>query len=213
MPGFRRVGRQPPSRGGCVIQRGVAALLLLVAVAWPAVAQEPPPLTAIVLTARADLPDPDFRDAVVLVFNNIGPTPMGVIINRPTAIEVARLFPEVAGLGSIVDKVYFGGPVSPTTVSFLFRSPAPPAQHVVRVLDDLYLGTDLGLLRDLLTRDRPMEDLKIFIGYAGWAPGQLEMEIARGDWKLGPADAGTAFQGRPEHPWPAERIPYGGRRA
>jgi putative transcriptional regulator len=81
------------------------------------------------------------------------------------------------------------------------------------VLDDLYLGTDLGLLRDLLTRDRPMEDLKIFIGYAGWAPGQLEMEIARGDWKLGPADAGTAFQGRPEHPWPAERIPYGGRRA
>jgi putative transcriptional regulator len=58
-----------------------------------------------------------------------------------------------------------------------------------------------------------MEDLRVFIGYSGWGPGQLEFEIARGDWRLAPADPGAVFQKRPEHPWPGQRTPYGGRPA
>jgi putative transcriptional regulator len=194
------------------MKRRAVAFALLAGLAWPSVAQDPAPLTAIFLSARAELPDPDFRDSVVLVFNNIGPTPMGVIVNRPTEIEVARLFPDLANVASLDHKVYFGGPVAATTLSFLFRSAAPPAHHAVRVLDDLYLGTNLELLRELLTRERPMEDLRIFIGYSGWGPGQLEAEIARGDWRLAPADAGALFRERPEHPWPGPRSPSAGRR-
>jgi len=59
----------------------------------------------------------------------------------------------------------------------------------------------------LLGRDKPMDGLRIFIGHSGWAPGQLEAEIARGDWALGPAEPDAIFNGKSEHPWPGEHTP------
>src|SRR4030095_5747603 len=53
------------------------------------------PLPPILLVPRAELPDPNFKDSIVLVMNHIGPSPAGVIINRPTRIPVARVFPEL----------------------------------------------------------------------------------------------------------------------
>ena len=57
-----------------------------------------------------------------------------------------------------------------------------------------------------------MEGLRIFIGYSGWAPGQLEAEIARGDWALKPADAAAIFDGKSEHTWPEQQAPDNARR-
>ena len=175
---------------------------MLAVLAWPISAQQLQPLSAILLTARADLPDPNFRDAVALLMNNIGPTPTGVILNRPTRIEVWRLFPELPRLMQFDDKVYFGGPVAILSVSFVFRGDLPAGENAVRIFDGVYLSTNLELLQKLLERDRPMEGVRVFIGYSAWAPGQLESEIARGDWSLAPADADTIFADRPEHPWP-----------
>jgi putative transcriptional regulator len=186
----------------CLLMQRLSALLLLAGLAWPAPADEPQRLTAILLTARAELPDPNFRDSVALVMNNIGPTPMGVILNRPTRIEVWRLFPEVERLMQFDDKVYFGGPVAVTSVSFLYRGDTPSGEHAVRILDGVYLSTSLELLQKLLARDKPMEGLRIFMGYSAWEPGQLENEIARGDWTLAPADADAIFAERPQHSWP-----------
>ena len=81
-----------------------------------------------------------------------------------------------------------------------------------QVLDGVYLATNPELLRKLLARDKPMEGLRIFIGYSGWAPGQLEAEIARGDWTLAPAEPGVIFDSRPEHPWPEPSAPAGAQR-
>lgn len=64
--------------------RALCAFLLLFGVSWPTSADDGEPLTAILLNARAELPDSNFRDSVVLVMNNIGPAPGGLIINRPT---------------------------------------------------------------------------------------------------------------------------------
>ncbi|MGE5617131.1 MAG: YqgE/AlgH family protein, partial [Bacillota bacterium] len=66
-----------------------------------------------------------------------------------------------------------------------------------------YLSSDRELLDKLFQRDRPLEDVRVYAGHAGWAPGQLEREIARGDWYLAPADAHTIFDARPEAMWPA----------
>ena len=164
-------------------------------------------MTTILLVARAELPDPNFRGSVVLVMNNIGPAPAGMIVNRPTKIPLSRLFPDIEGLAQLPDRVYFGGPVELGAVSFLFRADAPPPEHATKVLEGLYLSTDRDLLRKLLARDNPTEGLRIFIGYSGWGPGQLESEIARGDWTLAPAEAGTIFDGRPERPWPEQQTP------
>jgi putative transcriptional regulator len=191
--------------------RALYALALVLAVLSPAFAENATPLTTILLVARADLPDPNFKDSVVLVMNNVGSAPVGFIVNRPTRIALSRLFPDDARLAQLDDKVYFGGPVEIETVSFLFRAAQRP-EHALQVLEDVYLGNDRDLLRKLLARDKPTEGLRIFIGYAGWGPGQLEAEIARGDWKLAPAQLDAIFGGKSEHPWPEPQAPGSVRR-
>jgi putative transcriptional regulator len=173
---------------------------------WPTSADNTKPLTTILLVARAELPDSNFKDSVVLVMNNIGPAPTGIIINRPTKVAVSSLFPDLERLTRLDDRLYFGGPVEFASVSFLLRADTPP-EHAIHVLDGVYLSTDEELLRKLLGRDKPMDGLRIFIGHSGWAPGQLEAEIARGDWTLAPAEAGAIFDGKPEHPWPEQQAP------
>jgi len=186
--------------------RALCAFLLLFGISWPTSADDTKPLTTILLVARAELADSNFKDSVVLVMNNIGPAPAGVIINRPTRIAVSRLFPDLERLAQLDDKLYFGGPVETALVSFLFRTDTPP-EHATQVLDGVHFSTNGELLRRLLGRDKPMDGLRIFIGHSGWAPGQLEAEIARGDWTLAPAETDTIFDRKSEHPWPEQQAP------
>jgi len=188
--------------------RALCALFALCAISWPTSAGNAKPLTTILLVARAELPDVNFKDSIVLVMNHIGPSPGGVIINRPTRIPVSRIFPEFETLAKLDDKVYFGGPVEIESLSFLFRFDKPPEQPAIEVLDGIYFSADRELLRQLLRREKPMEGLRIFIGFSGWARGQLENEIARGDWTLEPANATAIFDPKSQHPWP-ERQPSG----
>ena len=191
--------------------RALCAFLLLFGMSWPTSADDTKPLTTILLVARAELPDSNFKDSVVLVMNNIGPAPAGVIINRPTRIAVSRLFPDLQRLAQLDDKLYFGGPVETALVSFLFRADTPP-EHATQVLDGVHFSTNGELLRKLLGRDKPMDGLRIFIGHSGWAPGQLEAEIARGDWALAPAETDAIFDRKSEHPWPEQQAPDAGHR-
>jgi putative transcriptional regulator len=194
---------------GFCLQRyvaGLCALLLLSGSSWPTYAADEKPLTAILLIARDDLSDSDFAGSVVLAMNNLGPAPVGIIINRPTSVPVSRLFPDLKRLAQVRDNVYFGGPVEFESVSFLFRAATPPAQ-AIQACDGVYLSTDRELLLRLLGRDKPMEGLRIFVGHAGWAPGQLEVEIARGDWTLKTAEPQAIFNGKSEHPWPSSQAP------
>jgi putative transcriptional regulator len=180
-------------------------LLLLLALAAPLLAQDKAQLSTILLVARDEIVDPSFGGSIVLVMNNIGPAPAGVIVNRPTAIPVSKLFPDNEALAHVDDKVYFGGPVELGVLSFLVRAAVPP-EHATHVVDDVYLSADRDLLHELLSRDKPMAGLRIFAGYSGWGSGQLEAEIARGDWTMQPATARTIFEPRKTNPWP-ERKP------
>jgi putative transcriptional regulator len=180
---------------------GLCALLLLSGSSWPASAAATKPLTAILIVARGHLPDSNFADSIVLVMNNLGPGPVGIVINRPMPIPVSRLFPEIKRLAQVRDKVYFGGPVDFGSVWFLFRAPTPP-EHAIQACDGVYLSADRELLLQLLGRNKPMDSLRIFLGHAGWAPGQLEAEIGRHDWTSKRAEMEAIFSGKSEHPWP-----------
>src|SRR6516162_9073172 len=197
--------RSVPAAEGSSLQRRVAGLLavllLLVAAPRPTAAEDTKRLTAILLVAKGELRDPNFADSVVLVMNNLGPSPVGLVVNRPTEIPVAHLFPDLKRLAPLRDKVYFGGPVDIESVWFLFRAAKPP-QHAVQAFAGIYLSSSRELLQQLLGREKPLEGLRIYIGHSGWAPGQLEAEIARGAWTLEHADPDTIFKGKPEHPWP-----------
>ncbi len=199
-----------PAGTGFCLQRCVAgafcALLLLSGTSRPASTPGEKPLTAILIIARNALPDSMFADSIVLVMNNLGPAPVGIIINRPMPISVPGLFPDLQRLAPVRDRVYFGGPVDFGAVWFVFRATTPP-EHAIQILDNVYLSADQQLLLKLLGRDKPMDGLRIFVGHAGWAPGQLEAEIDRRDWTLKRAEADAIFSGRSERPWPAPQDP------
>jgi putative transcriptional regulator len=199
-----------PANNDFYLRRGAAgtlcALLLLFGTSLASLADDTKPLTAILLVAKADLPDDDFANSVVLVMNNLGPAPVGIVVNRPTRITVPQLFPEVARLAGLRDKVYFGGPVEFGAIWFLVRAPSPPG-HAMQAFDGVYLSADRELLLKLLGRPKPMDGLRIFIGHAGWAPGQLESEIGRGAWSLERANPDAVFNGKSEHLWPSQRVP------
>ena len=187
----------------------VVAVALLLGNSLPGIAGEPDRLHAILLIARPNLADPSFAGSIVLVMNNLGPAPVGIIVNRPTRVSVSHLFPENPRIATLPEKIYFGGPVDVDRVWFLFRARTPPAKSVA-AFDDFYLSGDLELLVKLLARAKPMEDLRIVVGYAGWAPGQLEAEIERGDWTSRRADKDGVFDRKLERVWPAEAEPSTG---
>lgn len=186
----------------------LCALLALCALPRVTPADDARPLTAILITARAELHDPFFAGSVVLVMNNLGSVPIGVVVNRPMPLPVSRLFPELKRLAPLHDRVYFGGPVELESVWFLFRASEAPA-HAIRACDGVYLSASRDLLLRLLGRDKPMDGLRIFMGHAGWGPGQLEAEIARGDWTLSRAAADTIFSSK-SAPWPGPQAPKDG---
>ena len=97
-------------------------------------------------------------------------------------------------------------------MSFLVRADAAP-EHATEVLYGVYISTNRELLRKLLGRDKPMDGLRIFIGYSGWAPGQLEAEIARGDWTVASPEPSPIFDGKSERPWPERQLPDAGHRS
>jgi putative transcriptional regulator len=197
-------------RRGSYLQRSaagaVSTLLLLFGTWWAISAADAKSLTAILLVAKGELSDSNFADSVVLVMNNLGPAPVGIIINRPTKFPVAQIFPDLKRLAPLHDKVYFGGPVELESVWFLFRAAALP-EHAIQACEGVYLSADRKLLLQLLSREKPMDGLRLFIGHSGWAPGQLEAEIARGDWSLQRAKSDTIFNGKSGHPWPAPQAP------
>jgi len=199
-----------PVRSGFYLQRYVAGalctLLLLSGSSRPAFGADAKPLNAILIVARDNLPDSNFARSIVLVMNNLGPGPVGIIINRPMPIPVSRLFPDIERLAQVRDKVYFGGPVDFGSVWFLFRAGTPP-EHAIQACDGVYLSADREVLLQLLGRNKPMDGLRIFLGHAGWGPGQLEAEIERHDWTSKRAEIESIFSGKSDHPWPLTREP------
>jgi len=184
----------------------LCALLCLLLASSPTPGADAKSMTAMLLVASSGLEDSSFGDSVVLVLNNLGPAPVGLIVNRPTRLPISEIFPDLKRLGSLHERVYFGGPVEMDTLWFVFRATKPP-EHAVLAFDGVCISASRELLLRLLARDKPMDGLRIFVGHSGWAPGQLESEIARGDWKLERAEPDAIFNNKSEHPWPTPREP------
>ena len=149
------------------------------------------------LVAGEHLRDPNFAKTVVLLLNYGERGARGVVINRRSDVKLAAVFPRISGLRQRPDTVYLGGPVGRSQLLILLRSDRPRrrAEHVV---DDIYLSTSRQALVAALNRGGAV---RVYAGYAGWAPGQLDHEVARGDWHVLPADADTVFSDKPAKVW------------
>ena len=132
--------------------------------------------------------DPNFRETVVLVTQATDASTVGVILNRPTARKHDAT-------GEIV---YFGGPVMREVLVALYRSESvPPAAF--HVLKGIYLTMHPKNIDELL--GQRARQYRLYAGFSGWAPGQLQSELKRDDWYMLAPSAELLFRTETGEMW------------
>lgn len=159
------------------------------------------------LVAMPQLLDPHFRRAVVLLLHHDDTGTFGLVLSRPSERRAEDLCDALeipwAGKGDAV--VHWGGPVQPDTGWMLVGDDQFPSTDDEDELDGMEVlpGVQFAGTLDRLRRvaAAPPTRLRILLGYAGWAPGQLEAELADGAWLLVPATAEDVFDVPAELLW------------
>ena len=157
------------------------------------------PAGGMFLVATPQLRDPRFAETVVLVLNHGREGAIGVVVNRPTWVEPEALFPDVDFFRRYRGVVWFGGPVARTSALFLVRD-----GEVVEgepIVDDIHITADIDEVRENLPFRTDDRTLRVYAGYAGWGPGQLDSEISAGDWQVTPASGDLIFTPEPASLW------------
>ena len=152
------------------------------------------------LVASRQLMDPNFHETVVLLIRYGPDGAIGLIINRPVELKLSRILPEIKELDRSEETLYLGGPVEPARVHLLVRS-AKPLEASMPVFGDVYLSSSQKVLQRLIKKPVKEERFRIYAGYAGWAPKQLESECDRGHWHVLKADPETLFDKKSSEIW------------
>jgi putative transcriptional regulator len=142
-----------------------------------------------------------FTESVVLLIRHEAGGSMGLIVNRPTKVPVREAVKEMGEYSDLDLPLHFGGPVQTDGILALVRS-AKPVGDATRVLPDVYLCAEVGPMKSTAKRPEAAQRLRVYAGYAGWSPGQLEDEMRAGAWVVGPADAASVFSSDPGSLWP-----------
>lgn len=170
----------------------VLLLVLLGLLPAAAAAQQPAPPNSLLLIAKPTLLDPNFARTVVLVTQAEDASTVGVILNRPLQEKLQAFLPPDLSGENYKDRVYQGGPVMRRVILSVFRSATPPAAPAFPVLKGIYLTMHPVNIRALLAD--PAGQYRLYAGFSGWAPNQLQSEFMRDGWHVLPADAETVFR-------------------
>lgn len=154
------------------------------------------------LVASPALSDVDFARAVVLVLQNDENGTVGVVLNRPTNLVPATVFPELAqGIGNYEGHLFRGGPVAPTRLLYLVRGLAAATVNGPEVLDKVFLTVDDSSLPDMVRLADGTDELRLYAGHATWVPGQLQAQIGAGGWQVLLATPDLVFDEDPSDLW------------
>jgi putative transcriptional regulator len=153
-------------------------------------------LTGHLLVSNASLFDPDFRRTVVLIGHHDEEGAVGVVLNRPFDVTVDDAVPPLAGLVPAGEPLFHGGPVQPEAAVVVadFEDPTKAGVIVFGTIGFLAEQTDVddaGFLRRA----------RVYAGYSGWGPGQLEGELEEDAWLVTPARPEDVFLDRPDDLW------------
>lgn len=157
-------------------------------------------LTNHFLIAMPAMADPYFAKSLVYVCEHNDQGALGVVVNRPIDMTLAQLFEKVdvplqaEGYGDL--PVYFGGPVQ-TDRGFVLHRPLGPWQSTLKVTDRVGLTSSRDILVSM-GQDGMPRDVIMTLGYAGWAAGQLENELAQNAWLTVAAEEEVLFNLPPE---------------
>ncbi len=139
-----------------------------------------------------------FQRTVVLICQHDPEGAFGLVLNRSTGTKAGDMI--VADLPEALKTcpLYLGGPVQPSALSFLHSDSFIPDANII---PNLSLGQSLDTLVEIGESFSSSYRLRMFAGYAGWSPGQLEEEMKREAWLTHPASLELVFDSKPEELW------------
>ncbi len=148
------------------------------------------------LISSGGLFDPNFRHTVVLVGEHNEAGALGVVLNRPLDVTVHDAVPALSSFVAPEEPLFQGGPVQPSSAVLLAEVAHPE-------LADILVFGSIGFLIGEIPEDvRPgVLRARVFLGYSGWGPGQLEAEMAHNSWIIDPAREDDVFTDVPELLW------------
>lgn len=164
-------------------------------------------LTGRLLVATPKLTDPNFERAVVLLLDHDAQGTLGVVLNRPTPVGVGDVLAPWADLAVPPRVVFQGGPVALDSALALAVVPGEPrGERAEPVLGWRRVHGAIGLVDleappELLAAE--LGSLRVFAGYAGWGPGQLERELTDGAWYVVESEPGDVSAPDPRRLWRA----------
>lgn len=151
-----------------------------------------------ILVATEKLGDANFAQSVILIIQYNDQGTVGLIINRRTEIPLSKVFPKTKG--ATADPVYMGGPVGITAAEALLRLPKK-ADQAANIMADVYVTGAKGLIEKSVASRLDPARFRLYLGYAGWAPGQLEAEIQIGAWSVLSGRPNIVFDRDPDSLW------------
>ena len=139
------------------------------------------------LISSPSLVDPNFRRTVVLMTHHDEDGAVGLVLSRPSELRIDEAVPDLGELPYADDVVFVGGPVQPEAVVILAELSEP--------FEDLepIVGSVVYMPPDVEPAELPTARVRVFAGYSGWGPGQLEAELAEPAWIVAPAETGDVF--------------------
>jgi putative transcriptional regulator len=186
--------------------RGGPAALAVAAIAGAAAAAIAAPAAprvkaGVFLYATPDLVGPPFTETVVLMIQHGPDGSMGLVVNRPTRLPLREAVPALTDVRDLDLRLHWGGPVEPDVALALVRS-AKKIPGGQAVMADVQLTSDPKQWKRVAAEPEADSRLRVYSGYAGWAPGQLAEEMKRDAWVVAPADPRSVFSPDPEELWP-----------
>ena len=168
------------------------------------------PAAGMLLLAEPFLGDPFFSRSVVLLIEHNEEGSFGLIINKEVPVKPAEA---ISSLGNYEGKVFVGGPVQPRSIFYL-HTLGQRLEGSLPVIDHLYWGGDAMQLNQMIMKGevKPGE-VRFFLGYSGWSPGQLQDELKRDSWLVTKASADFLLNTPPRHLWKALLQRMGGKYA
>jgi putative transcriptional regulator len=176
-----------------------ATALLLALIAAPAAAQQNLPANGLFLVAKPSLTDPNFARTVVLVTQTEDGGTVGVILNRPTELKLSLFLSQEFNTTNYREPIFLGGPVMRQALVVVFRAETAPAAPAFHVLKDLYLTMHPDNIERLLVD--PAARYRVYAGFSGWAPNQLQSEFMRDGWYFLPAEEAMVFRESADGQW------------
>jgi putative transcriptional regulator len=152
------------------------------------------------LVATRRLPDPNFANTVILLTDLNGDGAVGLVLNRPSKVTLAKVFPHLVPNMATTGHAFLGGPVDTTRPMALLRAAQGTAgsRHVV---DGVHVATSRDAVDAAVVAGSTSSRLRVYLGYAGWGAGQLQAETAQGAWHVLDGAADVVFHAEPASLW------------